>query len=98
MSAPESARASNFSAVIIFATFFEVSRFFVVPCVPDRDEADGVFIAIGHRCSPRGLRDLRNDEDVWFVHRASWEFDAVRVQPQRLRLHEINAVLRLVRG
>jgi hypothetical protein len=84
--------------VIVFATLFAVRGFFTAPRAADRDEAAGVFIAIRHRCSPRGLRYLPNDEEPGIVHWSSREFDAVPVQPQRLRLDEIKAVFRLVRG
>src|SRR5450759_4422530 len=98
-----SANRSNSAAVIMGASValrlrVKVLRFFAVARAADRDEADRFFMAICHRGSPQGLRDLTNEEKARLVHWPSWKLDAVRVQPQRLRLHEINAVLRFIRS
>src|SRR5205814_6033064 len=98
-----SANRSNAAAVVMGGSGalrlrVKVLRFFAVARAADRDEADRFFMAICHRGSPEGLRDLTNQEKARFVRWPSWKLDAVRVQPQRLRLHEIDAVLRLVCG
>jgi hypothetical protein len=55
-------------------------------------------MAVCHRGSPDGLRYLTNNEKVRLVHRPSRDFDAVRVQPQRLRFDEIDPMLTPVCG
>jgi hypothetical protein len=75
-----------------------VLGFFAVASAADRDEADRFFMAICHCGRPEGLPDLTNEEKPRFVRGPSGKLDAVLVQPQRLRLHEIDAVLRLVCG
>src|SRR3977135_2284955 len=95
-----SERRSNSSAEIMggLALPFEVPRFFAVACAPDRDEADRVFMAISHRGSPHGLRYASNDLEARLLRRPRRSFDAVVVQPERLGLDEVDAVLHLVRG
>src|SRR2546425_8193259 len=97
-----SANRSNSAAVIMgdsvaLRLCVKVLRFLAVARAADRDEADRFFMAICHRGSPQGLRDLTNQEKARLVRRPSRELDAIRIQPQRLRLDEINAVFRCLR-
>ena len=74
-----------------------VLRLFVVARAADRDEADRFVMAICHRGSPDGLRDLATMRKRGSsVGRAGSSMRSVR--PQRLRLNEVNSVLGLVRG
>src|SRR6266699_326432 len=98
-----SANRSNSAAVIMGASValrlrVKVLRFFAVARAADRDEADRFFMAICHRGSPQGLHDLTDQEKARLVRRPSRKLDAVWIPPEGLRLDEINAVLRLVRG
>src|SRR2546422_7817418 len=98
-STAKSERRSNSSAEIIGGLWpLPVLRFFDVACAPDRDEADRVFMAIGHRGSPYGLRYLSNDLEAWLVRRPRRPFDAFLVQPKRLRFDEVNPMLDLIGG
>src|SRR5258708_14357758 len=74
----------------------EVLRFFAVARAADRDEADRFFMAICHRGSPEGLRDLTNEKKARLVRGPSPEPDAVPIHPHRLRPHQIHALLPLV--
>src|SRR2546425_11207655 len=94
-----SERRSNSSAEIIGGLLpLPVLRFFAVACAPDRDEADRVFMAIGHRRSPCGLRYLSNDLEARLVCRPGRSFEALLVQPKCLRLDEVDPMLDLVGG
>jgi hypothetical protein len=75
-----------------------VPRFFAVARAADRDEPDRFFMAICHRGSPHNRRYLTNNEKARLVRRPSRELEAVRIQPQGLRLDEVDTVLDLVRG
>src|SRR5579872_5087491 len=93
-----SASRSNSLAVTDFAWSFFVLLFLVRACTADRDDADGFFMAICHRRNPRGLADPTHNLKPRLVARSPRAFNAIRVAPQRLRLDEIDAVFRLVRG
>src|SRR5206468_1905649 len=98
-STARSDRRSNSSAVIMGGLVpFEVLRFFAFSCATDRDEADRFFMAIGHRGSPCGLRYLSNDVEAGLVCGPRGSFDAVLVQPECLRIDEVNTVRRFVGG
>src|SRR5437870_13434565 len=79
-----SANRSNSAAVIMgdsvaLRLCVKVLRFLAVTRTADRDEADRFFMAICHRGSPQGLRDLTNQEKARLVRRPSREPGGVRV-------------------
>src|SRR2546422_8426562 len=95
----KSARRSNSSAEIMGGLRpFEVPRFFAVACAADRDDADRVFMAIGHCGSPYGLLYLPNNLEARLVRRPRRSFEALPVEPERLCLDEVDPVLDLVAG
>lgn len=55
-------------------------------------------MAEGHRRSPDGLHDLTDNEEARLGGRTSLALDEVQVGPERLRLDEVDAVFRFVRG
>ena len=92
------ASCNSSSRAALNALVGEIARFFLWTCTADRDDADRFFMAMCHRGTPRGLRYPSNDEGARLVHRPRRQFDPVEIQPQGLRVDEVDAVLRLVRG
>ncbi len=74
-----------------------VARFFVAPGTADRDDTDDFRLAVCDTGTPDFLADTADELSPRLWHPAEETRDLLRVVPQRLRLDEVEPVLKFIR-